>query len=71
MAGEDAATHALLYGKGVSLYVAGPGSERFTQRRQACTAQDQHAIFGSPQGQPQRTAEEIGARTETYGPFPA
>lgn len=62
--GEDAATHALLHGKGASLYVAGPGSAGFTKRREACTAQDQHAISGwspSAQGSPPRRSTAAGA----------
>lgn len=66
---EDAATLALRYGGGAALYVAQPGRDGFTQRRDAYTSDDQHAFFGSPQEQPQRTAEEIFARTEPYGPF--
>lgn len=68
---EDAATHALLYGKGASLYVSGPGSEGFTKRRDACSAEDQHAFFGSPGEGPERTVEEIFERSEPYGPFPS
>lgn len=68
---EDAATDALLYGKGASLYVAGPGSEGFSRRREACTAQDRHAIFGAPGEDPERTVEEIFDRSEPYGPFPS
>ncbi|MCK9871365.1 DUF1917 domain-containing protein [Nocardiopsis dassonvillei] len=68
---EDAATLALRYGGGASLYVAQPGQDGFTQRRDAYTPDDQHQIFGSPQDQPQRTAEEIFERTEPYGPFPS
>ncbi|NKY96693.1 putative phosphothreonine lyase domain-containing protein [Nocardiopsis alborubida] len=68
---EDAATHALLYGQGASLYVAGPGSEGFTQRRDACTTEDQHPIFGAPGEELERTPEEIFARAEPYGPFPS
>ncbi|MCK9874175.1 DUF1917 domain-containing protein [Nocardiopsis dassonvillei] len=66
---EDAATLALRYGGGAALYVAQPGRDGFTRRRDAYTSDDQHALFGSPEEQPQRTAEEIFARTEPYGPF--
>lgn len=68
---EDAATHALLYGQGASLYVAGPGSEGFNQRRDACTTEDQHAIFGAPGEEPERTPEEIFDRSEPYAPSQA
>lgn len=66
---EDAATLALHYGGGAALYVAKPGSTGFEQRREAYTIEDQHGIFGGPGDQPERTAEEIFARTEPYGPF--
>jgi hypothetical protein len=68
---EDAATLALRYGGGASLYVAQPGQDGFAQRRDAYTPDDQHQIFGGPEGERERTVEEVFGRDEPYGPFPA
>ncbi|PSK96246.1 uncharacterized protein DUF1917 [Murinocardiopsis flavida] len=67
---EDAATLALHYGKGASLYVSQAESMDFDQRRSGYTPGDQHALFGDPEEQEERTPEEVFSRDEPYGPFP-
>ncbi|MBR8741657.1 putative phosphothreonine lyase domain-containg protein [Nocardiopsis sp. MG754419] len=66
---EETATRILLQGKGPSLYVAGPGKDDFTQRREACTTQERHIHSGSSGPEVERTVAELFARSEPYGPF--
>jgi Bles03-like protein len=68
---EDAATRALRYGSGAALYVSQPGTLDFSKRRDAYMLDDQHELFGTPHENLERTVEEVFARPEPYGPFPA
>ncbi|MBR8743703.1 putative phosphothreonine lyase domain-containg protein [Nocardiopsis sp. MG754419] len=67
---EETAARPLLQGKGPSLYVAGPGKDDFTQRREACVAQGRHIHARSSGPEAERTVAELFARSEPYGPFP-